>query len=215
MKIGLLSDAHGNKYGLELCLKFFEKEKIKKIFYLGDTLDYFPDHNQVCSILKKKVFGCLLGNHDVNRLDNFNANNKAYLSQLLPIKEVQLLGRKLLFVHGSPWDPLNEYIFSDSDLSEFQKLSCDAVFMGHTHRPFSQKIAGKLIVNVGSCGQPRDFGIMSSCAIYDLEKNDVNIYRIPMKIDKILTMYAKETNDSIKKTLERTTENLIGKVVNI
>ena len=83
-----------------------------------------------------------------------------------------------LFVHGSPRNPLSEYIFPE-DIYNHRKMErlfqlveryC---FQGHTHVPgiFTENFQffapeeidneytmgeGKLMVNVGSVGQPRD-----------------------------------------------------------
>ena len=91
-----------------------------------------------------------------------------------------------LFVHGSPRNPLSEYIFPE-DIYNHRKMErlfqlveryC---FQGHTHVPgiFTESFQffapeeidneytlgeGKLMVNVGSVGQPRD-GDNRSCYV--------------------------------------------------
>jgi diadenosine tetraphosphatase ApaH/serine/threonine PP2A family protein phosphatase len=83
-----------------------------------------------------------------------------------------------LFVHGSPRNPLNEYIFPEDIYSEVKMRSIFAqvpryMFQGHTHVPgiflesmefLSPEDVGseyvldgrKTLCNVGSVGQPRD-----------------------------------------------------------
>jgi predicted phosphodiesterase len=96
----------------------------------------------------------------------------------------------LLFVHGSPRRPINEYIFPDDVVSSPDKLAAifdrvpRACFVGHTHQPgvftdepdfyhpgdltdslYAFVEAEKAIINVGSVGQPRDLDPRASYVI--------------------------------------------------
>ncbi len=85
----------------------------------------------------------------------------------------------ILFVHGSPRRPLHEYIFPDDPMRDAQKMASiferfpTACFVGHSHIPgvFTEDYRfltpeeldygldlgeRKVVVNVGSVGQPRD-----------------------------------------------------------
>ena len=109
---------------------------------------------------------------------------------------------KFLFVHGSPRGPLDEYVYGD-DASDAEKMSTlfaltpQYCFQGHTHVPgvFVDEGGGagsyisaaeldggvyplderKLMVNVGSVGQPRG-GDKRSCyvVVYYEENGDDN-----------------------------------------
>ena len=118
-----------------------------------------------------------------------------------------------LHVHGSARNPLNEYVFPE-DIYDRRKLEKIFVliphfcFQGHTHVPgvftesmeffspdeidFQYQLGNeKVMVNVGSVGQPRDGDPRSSYVIlennlitfrriqYPLEKTAEKIYRIP------------------------------------
>ncbi len=96
---------------------------------------------------------------------------------------------KNMFVHGSPRSPLNEYVFPEDIYNQrkierifgFIQFYC---FQGHTHVPgiftdncrfySPSEISGqytlsnqKLMINVGSVGQPRDNDPRSSYVILD------------------------------------------------
>ncbi|MGB7327286.1 MAG: metallophosphoesterase family protein [Rubripirellula sp.] len=99
-----------------------------------------------------------------------------------------------MFVHGSPRSPTNEYVFPEDtqNIKKMEKLFSlvtHLCFQGHTHVPgvftsdlrfirpidtgFGYSVADKdqrLLVNVGSVGQPRDGDPRSCYAIYDDEK---------------------------------------------
>jgi len=106
-------------------------------------------------------------------------------------------------VHGSPRQPIWEYLISVSSAKEnfayFQSQFC---LIGHSHMPmvfkhdetgtcsFSQftpnigLVLGKsrLIINPGGVGQPRDGDPRASYAIYDNETGMVRLYRVPYDI---------------------------------
>ncbi len=107
-----------------------------------------------------------------------------------------------LFVHGSARNPLNEYVFPEDiynprKLSRIFTLIERACFQGHTHVPgvftdegrfFSPSDVGnaftigiqKVMINVGSVGQPRDGNPKSSYVV--LDENRVQFRRIPYNI---------------------------------
>lgn len=104
---------------------------------------------------------------------------------------------KFMYVHGSARNPLNEYVFSD-DVSDEEKMSKlfalipQYCFQGHTHVPgvfvdcgggkyeyysFPEIEDGrfplgesKLMINVGSVGQPRDHDPLSCYVIIQYEE---------------------------------------------
>lgn len=106
-------------------------------------------------------------------------------------------------VHGSPSKPLQEYLISEMQFLN-NKTSWDTplCFVGHTHIPshfysdsntfpkmdFMKKrpkftiTEEKVLINVGSVGQPRDGDSRSSCAIYDTNTRVFELFRIPYDI---------------------------------
>lgn len=125
---------------------------------------------------------------------------------------------RFLYVHGSPRRPINEYLFGDDVYSNPTKLMANfdrfteiACFVGHTHvpgvfvddpyfetpdelpEPGVYEIAedDKVIINVGSLGQPRDrdpraaYGIVNDGRVefirleYDVEKTVDKILKTP------------------------------------
>ncbi|MCU0877246.1 MAG: metallophosphatase family protein [Pirellulaceae bacterium] len=112
----------------------------------------------------------------------------------------------LTFVHGSVRNPLSEYVFPE-DVHNFRKLErlfalIDRyAFQGHTHVPgvFTEDgrflspdeiagryplPAGKLMVNVGSVGQPRD-GDPRACYVM-LTENEVEFRRVRYPVEQTM-----------------------------
>ena len=200
MKRALISDIHSNLEGLEAVLKDIESQGISEIFCLGDVIGYGPNPRE-CIDRVMQFDLCILGNHDQGALfdpEGFNSGAERAIfwtrDQLEQptgdpeqnAKRWEFLGERprlhrdngFLFVHGSPRNPLNEYVFPEDvhhpkKMEKLFSLVERFCFQGHTHVPgvFTQdgrfvrpeemgyrfKLGdAKLMVNVGSVGQPRD-----------------------------------------------------------
>lgn len=226
MKIAFISDVHGNYLALDqvlCCLK--AKMQISQIYFLGDAIGYMPDANKVISRLKDENIFCLMGNHEAMLLDllpvkdstkevykldltkkTISQENYLFIERLLPSYTLTINNYSVLMIHGNPIDPLNGYLYEDSNFSDFLIDQHQFIFMGHTHRPFILKKGEVTFVNVGSCGLPRDVGHLASFAIFDSENGQVNLYRLPLNIDLIMKEY-KEVHPSIIECLLRKPAN--------
>jgi len=232
MKIGILSDAHGNLIGLKKCINFLHDQNVEQLFYLGDMVGYLPDANQVIEVVKQNCDLVLKGNHEamllgelpfsseqdnvyqlVRTRNDITAENIDYIRTLESRKEYMIDNVNILLVHASPIDTLTGYIYPDTEIAFNDIEAYDAVFMGHTHRPFTKKIVNTCVINVGSCGMPRDYGKYASCAIYDTQLCEANIFRIIMEYDEIVDKYATFAHSSVLDLFKRTTDNLIGTIV--
>jgi predicted phosphodiesterase len=196
----LISDIHGNLEALEVVLADIEAQGIQEIFCLGDVIGYGPNPRECIDRVMDHCKVVLLGNHDQGAMfdpDGFNigaeraifwtreqlespsdrANNERRWEFLGELPRTHRQG-PFLFVHGSPRNPLSEYVFPE-DIYNHRKMErlfqlveryC---FQGHTHVPgvFTEGFQfyapdeidneytlgdGKVLVNVGSVGQPRD-----------------------------------------------------------
>lgn len=92
--------------------------------------------------------------------------------------------------------------------NSFEMLKTPVCFYGHTHVPlaifcnketmhvdrgqvFDLNNADKVLINVGSVGQPRDWDMRAACAIYDTGKKVVRIKRVKYNInDAVGKIYA-------------------------
>lgn len=112
-----------------------------------------------------------------------------------------------LFVHGSARNPLNEYVFPEDiynkrKLEKIFALVPQFVFQGHTHVPgvFTESCnflspeelnyefrldRDKVMINVGSVGQPRD-GDSRACYVI-LEDNLVRFRRVEYPFEKTIS----------------------------
>jgi predicted phosphodiesterase len=205
MKLGILSDAHGNAVGTRACLEALAASGAEEIVFLGDACGYLPDADVVHSLLSDAGAHLLLGNHEamllgllpveperesVYQLESarlrLGSAALAAMRARVPFRSWTIDGRRILCVHGSPWNPLAGYVYPEADLEGFDTLPWDAVFMGHTHRSFSRRRGGRAVVNAGSCGLPRDVGHLASCAIYDTASGECELLRVPFDAEAII-----------------------------
>lgn len=211
MKIGILSDAHGNPIALATCLQQLKALQVDRIYFLGDAVGYLPGEGKVLELLRVASVFCQKGNHEAMLLGEVPLSSsreriyrieaargrlsKADLEFVADWPEHRVVyvgGRKLLLVHGSPDNHLQGYVYPDSNLSIFDGLDYDAVFMGHTHYPFASQRQWMLVVNVGSCGIPRDQGDLSAFAVYDPDTNSCEIFRLHFNSNKIIGHFGME-----------------------
>ncbi len=120
------------------------------------------------------------------------------------LKNLPLMERLpgITLVHGSLHRPeFFDYITTIIEAGlAFDQLETPVCFYGHTHVPlgilladgkisvdtgnvFDLSKAEKALINVGSVGQPRDWDIRASYALYDTEKKIVKIHRVKYDIN--------------------------------
>jgi len=232
MRIALLADVHGNAIALERCLAVLESCEPDATYFLGDCVGYIPGEQECLEMLKAATISCQRGNHeqmllcptaesgareDVYGLAAVARRTTAAASEFIdswPLqRELEVDGRTILLVHGSPEHPLDGYIYPDADLNGFGDLAYDAVLMAHTHRPFAGRVGEKLIANVGSVGLPRDVGALSSAAIYDTRTNEIRILRPRLDVDAVLRRWGSEMHELTRACLRRTAPEFVGEVI--
>lgn len=78
-----------------------------------------------------------------------------------------------LFTHGSPERP-NEYLNPDTPEERLAELfdgsGADVLVVGHTHLPQAREVGGRLLLNPGSVGKPKDGDPRASYLILDTER---------------------------------------------
>lgn len=205
MKIGIISDIHSNIEGLRSVLK--ELKGVDIILCAGDITGYYTFVNEVINEIKNKKIKTILGNHDAYLLklillpknliikksisytsDIISKENLAYLKKIKKASmEIKLDNLKIKMYHGSPWDEFEGYIYSDyQNFDNFLKINADLIILGHTHIPMVKKISGKIIINPGSCGQPRDCNKKASFAIFNTKTKKIKIKMTNYDVEKVV-----------------------------
>ncbi len=204
----ILSDIHSNVAALDAVTRDLESRGVEGILCLGDVIGYGPE--PLVTLRRAMDYQVtLLGNHEEAALyypedfndrarialewtkDQLNCSEQAsqwwdFLGHLPKHHELE----NALLVHGSPRDPVREYVVPRDSLNAekmeeiFSLIPGDFCFVGHSHVPgvylestgffppaklkhgfqHSQK---KALVNVGSVGQPRDGDPRASYVTWD------------------------------------------------
>lgn len=221
MKLALLSDIHGNLPALETCLSSARALGCERIFCLGDTFGYFQSGAACLEMLRHAGAEMLLGNHEATLLGRIPSTPerelvyqleperlrlgleaREQLESLLPYREMVLDERRLLLVHGAPWDPLRGYVYPDTNLAALGSLPYDFVFMGHTHRPFVRTENKTCFVNVGSCGLPRDIGNSACFAVFRTDTGQAELVRPALDTELVRKTYPR-AHPSVLEVLNR------------
>ena len=207
MRIVVLSDIHSNLNALEAVVTSLSD--YDEVICLGDVVGYGPQPNEVIKLLQELHPGTvLLGNHDhavvTGNVDDFSPHaaeavewtrrevsqpSRDYLARLTPSAKTVRCGTMLAMFHGSPMDPLSEYIYPGLPTSLYRSLMKTAeakiVLLGHTHIPMLHKLDGSVLANPGSVGQPRDGDRRASFAILTISEEEVrfDLQRVEYDVD--------------------------------
>ena len=147
IKALVISDTHGNQKLLRQVLK--QEQEVSIIFHLGD---FYKDVEQNYDLTDGKL---------IHRVPGIF--NSGYFSGKLPATCVtEINGWKIGCVHAP---------------QDIPKLpgKLDLVMHGHTHSPFIEKQAARIILNPGHLKNVVDRGNMASYAILEVTETDLTI----------------------------------------
>src|SRR5579871_3948380 len=165
MKIGVISDIHGNAFALEHVMADLKSEAVDQLVCLGDAIQGGPQPAETVAMLRDLGCPVVMGNSDEwlltgewtardtpspNVMDRLNAvrgwslehlsnADRAFIHAFKPTIEVALDGkRNLLCFHGSPTsfeDILAQATPEDEFLTMLTPYLPHLMAGGHTHAP--------------------------------------------------------------------------------
>lgn len=222
MKLGFVSDVHGNPIALEACLRALGRLSIDSLYFLGDAVGYFDGELEVLAMLREAGAFCQKGNHEamllgelpldptrdrIYRLAQARARlapeDLAELASWPMTRELAIEGVRILLAHGSPAPSITEYVYPDTPLVLPEPFAYDVVFLGHSHRPFVRRAGEVTVVNVGSTGLPRDTGDLASCAVFDTTTREARVLRIPFDRERVLATLGATAAPEVREVLLR------------
>jgi putative phosphoesterase len=206
VRLAFVSDVHSNEPALAAVLEHIAGQGVGQVYCLGDIVGYNANPNQCIQRLRKAEALAVKGNHDWaatdGSADGFNVfavagvehsrkvltgDHRAWLSKLPVERRVQHDGVTLAMFHGSPRDPMLEYVFPFTDPAALKELaraagSPKAIALGHTHLPMRLD-HGSVFLNPGSVGQPRDGDPRASYCILDTVTMGTEFHRLDYDVD--------------------------------
>jgi diadenosine tetraphosphatase ApaH/serine/threonine PP2A family protein phosphatase len=221
MRIALLSDVHGNRPAFEAVLAAIEEVQAEEIWCLGDLVGYGAEPDDCVALARERCDVCLGGNHDLVvtgdiPLSDFSSSAAAaaaWTQQTISEESLTFLrgldpkdpDREVGLYHGSPRDPVWEYVLSTWQADEcFDLTEARVCAVGHSHvalwfhRDQDGKVegsqaprdeerdlsAGEWLVNPGGVGQPRDGDPRAAWLLLDTRSWAATWKRVEYPIDE-------------------------------
>jgi len=204
MRILLVADIHANWPALAAI-----DEPHDLCICLGDLVDYGLDPCPCIDWVREKADWVVRGNHDHGVAQHITpqgergygylarmtrplmwsalgAEDEQFLARMPVSQMITLDGRRLFLVHGTPRDPLDEYLLDDPEAwsRRIAGMEADWICVGHTHVQFLLQIGQTTILNPGSVGQPRDGD--PRCAYAVIDDGRVEFKRVEYPVEETL-----------------------------
>lgn len=186
MRILLISDIHSNRCALQAVLDKFGSAD--EIWCLGDVVECGPCPSECIDLVRRSCRHVIRGNHDVDfgmLRDSVSPEDIEYLCRLPLQLSVAVNGSSYFLIHRSP--PGCPVMWPHSELSVLREAAAsveeDHVLCAHTHMAMIAEAAGKLIVNTGTIGQPRDGDYRAQCML--LEDGAFRHERVEYDLDEM------------------------------
>ncbi|MBV0902283.1 metallophosphoesterase family protein [Haloarcula salina] len=212
MKLGVLSDIHGNRVALAAVLD--DMPAVDGLVCAGDVVGYNPWHADCVDAMRGESAGLpegvpwpteavptVMGNHDravagetpfafngmaqagvEHATEQLSEEQLAWLADLPD--ERRVCDDRVKLVHGHPDDP-DHYTYPDEfgpDLLDDE----DVLVMGHTHHQHHEVYDDGIVMNPGSVGQPRDNDFRAAYSVLDLDEMTVEDRRVKYDTDAVI-----------------------------
>ena len=201
-------------------LAAIDDEGVDAVWCLGDHVGYGPRPNECCALVADRAETSLVGNHDLGVLgaldladfspdaaaaarwtrEVLTAPSRRYLAGLSPSGG----GEEIALYHGSPRDPVWDYVLTVEGVYDALTLtSAPVVLVGHSHVALAvsldeERLAGGLapagtdldldgrrwLLNPGSVGQPRDGDPRAAFLLLDLAARAARFRRITYPVER-------------------------------
>lgn len=202
MKLGVVSDIHANKVALDAVLA--DMPGVDRLVCAGDVVGYNPWPAECVAWARENDVPTVRGNHDrnVETPDRYRANHMAHAGLKLARERLDEEGRawlaelprkreladgRVLVVHDHP-EHVDRYVRP----AEFPELrpyldDYDACVLGHTHVQHEATVDGRLVLNPGSVGQPRDDDPRAAYAILDTDAEPMtaDLHRVEYDLGRV------------------------------
>jgi len=200
MRLGVISDVHANRVALETVLD--DMPPVDDLACAGDVVGYNPWPGECVDLVRERCSATVVGNHDrnVDTPDRYVHNEMAHAGlehaqavldadqrewlRSLP-RARDLVDGRLLLVHDHP-EHRDRYVRPHQFTNMRQYLDDhDALVLGHTHVQHETTVDGRLVLNPGSVGQPRDDDPRAAYAVVDTGSMDATLHRVAYDVEAV------------------------------
>ncbi|MBZ0155943.1 MAG: metallophosphatase family protein [Alphaproteobacteria bacterium] len=217
MKIAVFGDIHGNIEALKAAYDAAVAAEAERMFHLGDLGGYAPFVNEVVDFLIGRGIEGVQGNYDETvgndrehcgckyedplqaemsargfewTKKHTSEQSKEYMRRLPCLISFTVHGRKVAIFHATPLKN-NLYWYEDRPEKFFhemaEKIDADVMIYGHTHKPYRKDIGGKIFINAGSVGKPKDGDPRACLTLVTVTPRMIltEFRRIPYAVEKV------------------------------
>jgi len=196
--LAILSDIHGNLPALETVIADAKSFGCKRFVSLGDVAGYGPQPGECIDLLQSLGALNVLGNHDSYITRDEDCPRSRVVTQIINYQRSILSAAQvawlkgsvnslregdMLFVHGGPDDPKDQYLYTVSRDTVPDGIRW--LFSGHTHVQVLADFGDRGYCNPGSVGQPRDGDCRAAYAL--LSGSDITLRRVTYDIERTVT----------------------------
>jgi predicted phosphodiesterase len=193
--LAILSDIHSNLPALEAVIADSKSRGCSRYISLGDVVGYGAQPGECIDLLQALEVTNILGNHDSYITRNINCSRSKVVSQIIEFQRTVLTSEQmnwlcksldflredgLLFVHGGPDNPCDQYLYTVSKNTVPEDVRW--LFSGHTHVQILADFLDRGYCNPGSVGQPRDGDSRAAYATFD--GVTVQLHRVKYDIER-------------------------------
>ncbi|MDA8387165.1 MAG: metallophosphoesterase family protein [Nitrospiraceae bacterium] len=223
MKIAVFGDIHGNIEALKAAYGEALSGNVDKIFHLGDLGGYAPFVNEVVDFIREHGIEGVQGNYDYNVAMNnehcgcryedpvqaglangsfewtkLHASQKSreFMKTLPQTLSFQAHDKNVLLFHATPHKN-NLYWHEDRPAEFFLEMAgkarADVMIYGHTHKPYRKDLEGRVFINAGSVGKPKDGDPRACLVIVEITPGSVgtDFLRIEYDVEKVASEIVK------------------------
>ena len=215
VRLAFFGGIYNNSRALDAAIRHARGSGVDRIYALGDFGGFGPHPDRVFPLLLSSGALCIQGNYEeslssgaqdcgcgyTDPRDNhfaqisydYTAANtspewKTWMGTLPKTRMLEVEGRRVLLVHGSP-RRINEFLFHSTSPAIFlEKLledhAADVLVCTHTGLHWSRRLpSGRLVVNAGVLGRPANDGVTNVWyARLDFAK-EIGVEFVPVQYD--------------------------------
>jgi putative phosphoesterase len=213
VRLVVFGDIHANVVALERCYEAATRLNPDRIIHLADLGGYAPFVNDVSEFMIEHNIEGVQGNYDYNvahdRADcgckyedplqaelshvsfewtktHTTSENKAYMKDLPFSIRIDGAGKSVHVFHATPVAN-NLYWYEDRNAKFYRRMAAksgaDIMVFGHTHNPFRRELDGKVFINAGSVGKPKDNNPQTGFVCIDVDEQGVRTRFVRLDYD--------------------------------
>lgn len=217
MKLGLITDIHGNISALESVLAALDHAGVDLILCAGDLVSYGGSDNEVISCIRDRTIPCVTGNYDYAvAWDQASASPRPSSPQTEPLKQAALDWSKThcsqesrQYLQALPWR--QQFVVDETSIEVIhagpnslvdwytpevpeaideltQSIDADVLLLGHTHQAFVNQANDTTVVNPGAVGRSLDGDTRACYALFDTRTSNASLHRVEYDIEHTLSI---------------------------